>query len=266
MRSWAQSPVVRAGPRAKAVPAGVEDFGLTRVAERARGQRRVWVATLAGVGAAGLAAMLVGAVFADSSGRSVAGIEVPSISADTLTRATGLVALATLCATAVLGTATARRFVRSRWPRFAVVALHRNLSLVAAAFLGLHVSSAVLDSSLDLRWVDLVIPFVSDYEPLWIGFGAVALDLVIAVLVTSLVRTYVPLRLWRTIHWAGYVLFTVAVAHILGIGGDIGRRWVVGWIAGCTLAVVAAAWWRLGATHPDTQARQRARARRMVRK
>jgi methionine sulfoxide reductase heme-binding subunit len=245
---------------------GMDEFGLTPVAKRARGQRRVWVATVAGVAAAGLAAMLVGAVFAGSSGRSVAGIELPSISPDTVTRATGLVSLATLCATALLGTATARRFARSRWPRFAVVTLHRNLSLLAVASLGLHVSSAALDSSLDVRWVDLVIPFVSDYEPLWIGFGAVALDLVIAVLATSLVRTYVPLRLWRTIHWAGYALFAVATAHILGIGGDIGRRWVAGWIAGCVLAVAAAAWWRLSATHPDTQARQRARARRMVRK
>lgn len=263
MRSWAQQlPVARACPGAKAVSVGMDDFGLARAAQRLRGQRRVWLATVAGVGASGLAAMLFGAVFAESSGRSVAGIEVPSISVDSVTRATGLVSLAMLSATAVLGTATARRFARSWWPRFAVVTLHRNLSLLAVAFLGLHVCAAALDSSLDVRSIDLVIPFVSDYEPLWIGLGAVALDLVILVLATSLLRTYVPLRLWRTIHWAGYALFVVAVAHILGIGGDIGRRWVVGWIAGCVLAVVAAAWWRRGATHPDTQARQRALARR----
>lgn len=243
----------------------VDEFRLMRITRRRRGQRRVRRATVAGAVGAGLAAMLLGAVFAGSSERSVAGIAVPSISVDSVTRAAGLVTLAALTATAVLGTATARRFALSRWPRFAVVTLHRNLSLVAVAFLGLHVASATVDSSLDVRWIDLVVPFVSDYQPFWIGLGAIALDLMVAVLATSLVRTYVPLRPWRMIHWAGYALFAVVMAHILGIGSDIGHRWVAGWIGGCLLAVLAAAWWRWwrgGATHPDTAARQLARARR----
>lgn len=222
----------------------------------------MWGASVSGAAITGLVAVLLGLLFAGPSKRVVHGIAVPSISADSVTRATGLVALATLAATAVLGTATARRFARSWWPRFAVVTLHRNLSLLAVAFLGLHVASAAVDSSLDIRWIDLVIPFVSGYEPLWIGLGAIAVDLTIAVMLTSLVRARVPLRPWRAIHWAGYALLAVALAHVLGIGGDVGRRWVVGWIAACALAVLAAAWWRSGATHPDTQARQRARARR----
>lgn len=262
MRSWAQSAMVRRSPRSKAVSVGVDEFRLTRIARRARGERRVWCATACGATIMCLAAMLLGVLFGGPSKRVVHGIALPAISADSVNRATGLVSLATLATTAVLGTATARRFARSRWPRFAVVTLHRNLSLVAVTFLGLHVASAAVDSSLDVGWVGVVVPFVSDYEPFWLGLGAIALDLLLAVLVTSLLRTYVPLRPWRMIHWAGYVLFAVIVAHILGIGSDIGHRWVLGWIGGCLFAVIAAAWWRLGATHPDTKARQRARASR----
>lgn len=174
-------------------------------------------------------------------------------------RATGLVSLLLLSATIVIGAGTSGRFASSRWPRFAVVALHRNLSLLALVFLAVHIGGAVIDPYAGIRWADAVIPFVSTYQPFWLGLGAVAIDLTIAVVVTSVFRLRMPLRLWRAVHWAGYGMFPVAVAHGLGISGPDSRLgWVLVWFALCAMAVGTAVWWRANRSHPDRLARDAA--------
>ena len=69
-------------------------------------------------------------------------------------------------------------------------------------------------------------------------------------LVTSLLRTRISPRLWRAVHWAGYVCWPVALVHGLGTGTDGAARWVLAVTAACALAVAAAGVWRLAAGWP----------------
>ena len=180
-------------------------------------------------------------------------------------RATGLVTLILLSAGMVSGAATAGRFATPRWPRFTITAMHRNLSLLAVTFLGVHIATAVIDPYAGISWIDAVVPFGSAYRPFWLGLGAVALDLMIAVVVTSLLRSRMPLRWWRAVHRSSYALFPLAVAHGLGAGGvDSGLGWVLAVNTVCVLAVVLAVGWRMSVTHPDTQARRAAELVGMV--
>ena len=94
-----------------------------------------------------------------------------------VSRAAGLVSLLLLTGTVVLGCAHATRASTGRWQRFTLHALHRNLSLLALVFLAVHIASAILDGYVPLQWVDAVVPFVSDYHPVWLGLGAIAFDL-----------------------------------------------------------------------------------------
>lgn len=172
-------------------------------------------------------------------------------------RATGLVSLLLVTATVVLGTAHSGRAATAGWPRFTLHAVHRNLSLLTLVFLGVHIATAIIDPYAGLRWVDAVVPFISSYHPLWLGLGTVAFDLMLAVLVTSMLRTRVPLRLWRAVHVSAYALWPLAVVHGLGIGGEDSRLgWVIGLNLACTAAVVLSAARRLLARHPDEDARR----------
>src|SRR4030088_384157 len=100
-------------------------------------------------------------------------------------RATGVVALLLLTGVMVLGVLVNRQGRLPGLPRFAVLGLHRNLSLLAVAFVALHVITAVADSFVSISLAAAVIPFVSAYEPLWLGPGAVSLDPVGAILRTN---------------------------------------------------------------------------------
>jgi hypothetical protein len=173
------------------------------------------------------------------------------------TRATGLAALVLLTASVVLGVLTSVRFARPAWPRFVTVALHRNVSLLAVTFTGLHVVTTVTDPYASISVVSAVVPFTSPYRRIWLGLGAVAFDLLLAVLITSLLRVRVGLRAWRLVHWAGYLCWPVALIHAVGAGTDGAARWVLAGLAACAVAVAAAGAWRLAAGWP-AHAAQRA--------
>ena len=161
------------------------------------------------------------------------------------TRATGLMALVLLTGTVLLGILTSVRFASPAWPRFVTVSLHRNLSLLTITFTGLHVLTTITDPFASIGPLSVVVPFTSGYRRIWLGLGAVAFDLLLAVLVTSLLRTRISPRVWRLVHWAGYACWPVALVHGLGTGTDGAARWVLAISAACALAVLAAGTWRL---------------------
>ena len=161
------------------------------------------------------------------------------------TRATGLVTLLLLTAGMLLGIITAGRFASEKWPRFLTVGLHRNMTLLVLVFLALHVGTTIVDTYTSIPAMAALIPFASAYKAPWLGLGAVAVDLFLAVLVTSLVRGKLGLRAWRMLHWLAYLCWPVALAHGLGTGTDRRTLWVVAATVGCVAAVAAAATWRL---------------------
>ncbi len=189
-----------------------------------------------------------------------------------LARGSGVVSLALLTATIVGGITTSARWATAHWPRFVVAGLHRNVSLLAVVFLGLHVTTTVIDGYVPIRWLDAVVPFGSAYRPVWLGLGAVALDLLVAVLATSLLRGRLGHRMWRAVHWLAYACWPVAFAHGLGIGSDTRQPWMLLLDGLAVASVAAAAWWRLGiaagqragttAQPPTTLAASRSTSRR----
>lgn len=161
------------------------------------------------------------------------------------TRATGIVALVLLTATMVLGILTVGRVKTRRWPAFAQADLHKRVSLLAIVFLGIHVLTAVLDTYVHIGWTSVVVPFVSPYQPFWTGLGAVGLDLLIAVGVSSALRGRISAGVWRAIHWSAYGSWPVALAHSLGEGTDATKAWMGLVAASSILAVLAALSWRI---------------------
>ena len=156
-------------------------------------------------------------------------------------RGTGIVLLVLYTAVVLLGIllATGRgpgRFV----PRFVTQGLHRNLALLATVLLAAHVTTAVVDTYVDIRWFDAFLPVGGLYRPLYLGMGALSLDLLLAIGVSSLLRSRISERVWRRIHLLAYVSWGVAVIHTLGIGTDAGSPWGRWTVLSCVAAVVVA--------------------------
>ena len=168
-----------------------------------------------------------------------------------LTRGTGTVALILLTLSVALGVANSRRLRTERMPRFVVDAVHRNVSLLAVAFTGVHVITSLLDGFAPITVVDVFVPFTSAYRPLWLGFGAVAFDLLLALVITSLLRRRFGYRLWRITHWTAYACWPVAVLHTFGTGSDAKFGWLLAISAICAAVVIAAVLVRATAGWPS---------------
>jgi predicted ferric reductase len=157
-----------------------------------------------------------------------------------LTRSTGAVALLLLTLSVALGVAGISRFSSPRWPRFVLDSLHRNVSLLALAFLLVHILTAVLDSFAPISLIDAFVPFAGSYRPFWLGLGAIAFDLLLAVMLTSIVRRRLGYGAWRATHWLAYACWPIALLHGLGTGSDVKSTWLLALNIAC-LAVVALA-------------------------
>ena len=174
-----------------------------------------------------------------------------------LTRASGAVSLILLTLSLAVGIALVGRVRSGRWPRFAVDGLHRSSSLLALVFLVIHIVTAVLDSFAPIALLDAVIPFAGAYRPLWLGLGATAFDLLLAVLITSALRARLGLGAWRAVHWLAYASWPVAMLHSLGTGSDVRQGWMTvvyvvcaAVFAGAVVTRIAIGWpggarWRL---------------------
>jgi len=161
-----------------------------------------------------------------------------------MTRATGLVALVLLSATVVLGIVCTIGWASERWPRFVSQSVHRNLSLFGLSLIVVHVLTTVADGYVPITVADALIPFRSPYRPIWVGLGACAFDLLLAVAITSGLRRRIGLRAWRAVHWLAYACWPIALFHGLGSGSDTRLPGVQFVYVACVIAVVAALGWR----------------------
>jgi len=176
-------------------------------------------------------------------------------------RATGVVALVLLTVVVVLGILVNRRGRLPGLPKFATTSLHRSMSLLAVAFLAVHVITAIADPYVTIGIIATVVPFAAAYKAFWIGLGAVSLDIIVALIVTSLARARIGRRTWRAVHWLAYVSWPVALLHSLGSSNDLHTGGLLALTVVCTAAVIGAIGWRIaGAASAPRRAERAARA------
>jgi len=172
-------------------------------------------------------------------------------------RATGVVALLLLTAVMLLGLLVTRQGRLPGLPKFAVSGLHRNLSLLATAFVAIHVLTAVTDGYVNIPVTAVVVPLASSYERVWLALGTVSFDLMLAAVITSLLRRHLSRKTWRAVHLTAYVSWPVAWFHSLFSSTDM-RHGVLFLLAiVCAVAVIAAVLWRLASAGNDVPRAER---------
>lgn len=161
-------------------------------------------------------------------------------------RAAGVVAYALLTSGVLVGVLLGGRARLRRWPSFALTDVHRFLSLLAGAFIALHVFSLLLDRYAHVSVATLVVPGASSYRPFWLALGTIALELLLAVALSNVLRKRLGHVRWRRVHYLTFGVWIASTAHGIGAGSDAGAGWLRVLYIFSIGSVALATVWRVG--------------------
>ncbi|MEH7437604.1 ferric reductase-like transmembrane domain-containing protein [Neobacillus drentensis] len=98
--------------------------------------------------------------------------------------------------------------------------LHEALSNWALILVLGHVGFLLIESYISFQWVEVLIPFKTDYKPLPMAMGIVSLYFLIMTVVTSKARKKIGYQKWRKLHALNPILYLLVTLHGLFIGSD----------------------------------------------
>ena len=152
-------------------------------------------------------------------------------------RSAGFISLVLLTISVSLGILFSLRRRSRTWPLFVTDQLHSYATLVFFVFLGLHITTVLLDPFTKFNVTDVLVPFLSPYRRVWMGIGILAAELALALAISGWVRSYLGYRVFRVLHYATYVILPLALVHGLATGSDTKSGWGLAVYVGCVLCV-----------------------------
>ncbi len=153
-------------------------------------------------------------------------------------RAGGFVSWGLATASVVWGLLLSGRLSRRPKPAW-VLDLHRFLGALTVVFVGVHILGLWLDSYVHFGPAELFVPFASTWKPVAVAWGVVALYLLVAIEITSLLQRRIPRRFWHAVHLSSFGLFAFATVHALTAGTDSGSIGVAYFAIGSTVLVAS---------------------------
>jgi len=142
-----------------------------------------------------------------------------------VSRASGIVAIALISLSVLLGLAMAARVVPASRKRGAV-ALHELVAMVALLAIAAHGAALLGDHWLRPGLAGITIPFALGYRPGFTASGILAGYMALLLGPSFYARRRLGARRWRRLHRATPVVWVLAVVHTLGSGSDAGTLWL----------------------------------------
>lgn len=166
-----------------------------------------------------------------------------------VSRTAALVAYGLLFLNICLGIGLKMKYLDVVLEKWRAFDLHQFTALLAMAFVSLHVFSLLGDAYFSFGFKQLLAPMASPYRPLWTALGVVAFYTALAVTFSFYVRQRIGMKVWRTLHYASFVLFFIILLHGVKAGTDSSAPWTQWMYVGTGSTVVFLTLWRfVGAT------------------
>lgn len=146
-------------------------------------------------------------------------------------RAAGIAALTLSSASLCAGLLIRSRVEQRRFLGGDARVLHESLALATLAALAVHGLALLGDSFFHPSIIEISVPFVGAYRPLWTGLGILG-GWGLAVLgLTFYAREWIGQARWRYLHRFIAVFWALGIVHTLGAGTDAGQLWLLALMA-----------------------------------
>ena len=136
-------------------------------------------------------------------------------------RASGLVALALITCSVLLGLGMASKAFRRPGLAPKLMAFHEHLALSGLIAIAIHGITLLGDTWLHPGPVGIAVPFVMDYKPVWTGLGIIGGHLAALLGLSFYFRKRIGNKRWRSLHKLTIVVYVLSLAHTIGAGSDV---------------------------------------------
>jgi methionine sulfoxide reductase heme-binding subunit len=155
-----------------------------------------------------------------------------------ITRISALLAYLALTASVVYGLLLSTKLLDRIAHRAVSFTLHQDLAAVGLALALVHAAVLMIDRSVPYTPLEVVVPFIGPYQPLWVAMGQLAMGLTIVVLGSFYVRRRIGQKAWRQLHYLSFMAFLAVTVHGLMAGTDSGEPWAFTMYLVATASVV----------------------------
>jgi DMSO/TMAO reductase YedYZ heme-binding membrane subunit len=155
-----------------------------------------------------------------------------------LLRAAGIASFLMLFLSVAWGLVATTSIVTKRVSKPSANLFHAFVATTGLALLVVHLGLLLVDGFMPFSLASIALPMASDYRPLAITAGVVAMYAVVTVVVSSWLRRSIGTRWWRRLHVLAVPAFTLALAHGVFAGTDTERPWMFALYAASGLVVV----------------------------
>jgi ferredoxin/DMSO/TMAO reductase YedYZ heme-binding membrane subunit len=146
----------------------------------------------------------------------------------------GFVSFAALWGGTLWGTVLRSGWATSRLRHQTVHSIHMHLILLGLTLGIVHGLAQLAAPGAKVRAIDAVVPFIDRADPVGVGLGVLALEIMIASALSVLIQRKLGYARWRALHSLGYLAFTMVAAHLLISGAEVS--------AAAARTAIAAAW------------------------
>ena len=155
-----------------------------------------------------------------------------------LLRAAGIGSYLMLFLSVAWGLVATTSIVTKRISKPSANLFHAFVASTGLALLGVHLGLLLIDGFMPFSLADITVPMASDYRPVAIAAGIVAMYAVVVVVVSSWLRKPIGTVWWRRLHVLAVPAFTLVLVHGVFAGTDTERPWMFALYAVTGLLVV----------------------------
>lgn len=144
-----------------------------------------------------------------------------------LSRAGAIVAYFLLWLSMMLGTGITNK-LGALWPGLpSTIELHKFSSLLGLAFGVFHGLILLGDKFIGFKLVQILVPFISPFQPLAVGLGQTALYVWIILDISFYIRKVIGKKVWRAIHFSSFLMYVSVLVHAIIAGTDASSPWLM---------------------------------------
>jgi predicted ferric reductase len=155
-----------------------------------------------------------------------------------LSRGSAIAAYWLLWLSVCMGVGITNKLVQT-WPGVPpAYEIHQYTSLLGLGFALFHGLILMGDHYINYNLGQVLVPFASqNYKPAWVGFGQLAFYAWAVIILSFYVRKKTGKKVWRLIHYLGFVCFMAVMVHGIFSGTDASAAWAhyLYWLSGGSL-------------------------------